>query len=85
MGESEAMVEQVTRTIPSKGTRLKIAVTVELFISLLFILAVIGVIDPETSGVTAAWWSEFTKWNLGIYAGSESIAKGAEGYMNRGS
>lgn len=77
------MVEQITKTIPTKGTRLKIMLIVEVFVSLLFLLALIGWIDT-TLGVNAAWWAEFTKWNLGIYAGSESIAKGAEGYMNRG-
>lgn len=87
------MVEQAVKIIPTKGTRLKIMIVLEglaiLWAALLFLKS------PELSetftydlmvatqlGIFATW-SEFTIWNVGTYAASETVVKSAEGYMNK--
>ena len=87
------MVEETIKIIPSKGTRLKIMVVLEvlaiLWAMLLFLKA------PELSETFTydlmvatqlsifVTWSEFTIWNVGTYAASETVVKSAEGYMNK--
>lgn len=72
------MTEQI-KQIPSKGTRLWTMLILELFASVLLLIALIAGSDS----VTFAAWAEFTKWNVGTYAASETFVKGAEGVMNR--
>ena len=73
------MTEPVMKTIPNGGTRLRIWITLQAFVSLLLVLDLAELI----TGVAFEAWVDFTVWNFGIYAGTEAMRKGAEGYMNK--
>jgi len=90
MGEGEAMVETMVKTIPSKGTRIKWAKGIGLITTLAWLASALLVVTGHATeseikliGVTFDNWSATMTMLLGIYAASESVVKGAEGYMNR--
>lgn len=74
------MTETTLKSIPNGGTRLRIMLAVQFFVSVLMVLDLFGQVD----GVSFEAWADFTVFNLGIYGGTEAVRKGAEGYMNRG-
>ena len=85
------MVEQVIKTIPSKGSRLKMMIWLEFlatFFCLFIFYKMLGA-ELNTEYVKEALlifsaWAGFTQWNVGIYAMSETVVKGGEAVMNKG-
>jgi len=87
------MVEEAVKIIPSKGTRLNIMIILEV-LSILWAISLLFKAPSLSSSFTYdmlvavqlsvfATWSEFTIWNVGTYAASETVVKSAEGYMNK--
>ena len=70
------------KLIPSKGTRLQMMVALEGLVTLWAVYALVGQNIQDTVLVFNSW-ADFTKWNVGIYAASETVVKGSESVMNR--
>lgn len=84
------MVETVIKTIPSKGTRLKMAGYIGMVVSIAWVLTSLAVLfDWSTMeklqyvGVGYERWESTMIWLLGIYAASETGVKAGEAVMNR--
>lgn len=88
------MVEQVVKIIPSKGTRLNLVIILEFLAIVWAFYMMFNAPDVSDLVTFSDWadfqieifaaWSSFTVWNVGTYAASETVVKGAEGVMNRG-
>lgn len=83
------MVEQVIKTIPSKGSRLWMMIILELMLTVGVVWAAVYTAE-HAKDVTAdlfiafiGSWSSFTQWNVGIYAISETGVKAGEAVMNK--
>ena len=89
----EEATSKVMKVIPSKGTRLSIMIIVE-FLAIVWAFYVMYN-APELAGENALAdyaafhtdifnsWAEFTIWNVGTYAASETVVKGGESVLNR--
>ncbi len=77
------MVEQVVKTIPSKGTRLKMMVWLEIIAIAWALFATFNLNDSTAMIAVFSAWADFTKWNVGIYVASETVVKGGEAVMNK--
>jgi len=83
MVEDETMVEEIYKKIPSKGTRLWMMVWLEAIVIAWALYATFNSADSVAMIAVFAAWADFTKWNVGIYAASETVVKGGEAAMNK--
>lgn len=68
-------------SLANRGTRLKICISLGVFVSLCYVVGVFGMVAGLP---TFDQWAAFIQWDFGIYALSEVGGKSAEAYRDRG-
>ena len=84
------MVNQVIKTIPSKGSRLWTMIILEVLATAFCIILFSKILGAELNEnytkealLIFGAWAGFTQWIVGIYAMSETVVKGGEAVMNK--
>lgn len=84
------MVEQTYKLIPSKKTRLTMMAALEVAATIFCLYVFSDMLDADLNKdyvkealLVFSSWAGFTQWNVGIYAASETVVKGAESGMNK--